>query len=129
MNRLSKIKKYDVTVYKDIEDGELIKTGNSQCVINSEMNDIDIQESISDAYYSASFAINPYFELPKPINEPHINIESCLANFTLEESATKMSEALFKNDVLESAFVNSAEIFVKKIDTKIVSSENANFLN
>ena len=54
-----------------------------------------LNQKIKDAYFSASFVSNPYYELPSGTKEEFITLESGLSSLTLEEIAKKMTEALF----------------------------------
>ena len=35
------------------------------------MTDAEIKKAFSDAYYAAQFAMNPYYELPDPVQAPY----------------------------------------------------------
>lgn len=121
MRRLTDVTKYEVTVYTDfLKDGNKMR-GFAVCNINPGMTDEEVSKKLSDTLHAASFACNPYFELPKPSSaKPNIDPP---ASFSPEEGLKIMSEALFAEDNEKECFINSAEMFVKTFHYHTISSE------
>ena len=113
---------YEVTVYRSFEkDGKPMK-GNSIVHIYDGMTDSEIDKTLSGAYLAASFVCNPTYELQEKTDNEFIEMSSDLQGKTLEESAKIMADALFAEDKGSDAFLNSAELFVNEIVTRIYSS-------
>lgn len=119
--RLKDVHKYEVTVFRDVEDGA--KRGFSSVMLISSMDDAQLEEELNSACYAAQFAANPWFELADPVQAPGVKKAGELAQAPLAESAGKMVRALFAADTQEDAFVNSAELFVSRTARRILSSE------
>lgn len=119
----------NVTVYKDFEAEGKKMRGSAVCIIFPDMTDREIAESISGAYYAASFVKNKYYELPQR-SEGNNNEDTpkIPAKSDLTAEAFKMAEALFnaedeKERQNRSSFINSCEIFAVENNIRIVTSE------
>ncbi len=121
--RIKDVRKYEVTVFRDVEKPEgQPDRGSTSVVLLSSMSDAQLIEELSSAYYAAQFAANPYFDLPDAVSAPLKEKTGTLAQSPLAESAGKMVQALFGPDVHEDAFVNSAELFVARTRQHILAS-------
>ena len=123
--RSKDVHKYEVTVFRDVEnpDGGKPSRGFTSVQLAASMDDGQIERALKDAYYSAQFAANPYFELTDPVQAPLVEKAGELAEAPLAWSAGRMAKALFAADVQEDAFINSAELFVIRSTDRILSSE------
>lgn len=123
--RTKDVRKYEVTVFRDVETKEVGKParGFTSIPILPSMGDRQLDEELKGAYYAAQFAANPYFDLPDPVQAPMAEEDGELAQAPLARSAGKMVRALFAPDNREDAFVNSAELFVWRVRRRILSSE------
>ena len=123
--RSKDVRKYEVTVFRDVEnpDGGKPSRGFTSVQLAASMDDGQIERALKDAYYSAQFAANPYFELTDPVQAPLVEKAGELAEAPLAWSAGRMAKALFAADVQEDAFINSAELFVIRSTDRILSSE------
>ncbi len=120
--RIKDFSNFEVTVYNSFEkDGKAMK-GSSTIHIYDGMTDAEIEKTLSGAYLAASFVCNPTYELQEKTDNEFIEMESDLVGRSLEESAKIMAEALFAADDREDVFLNSAELFVNEVTTKIWSS-------
>lgn len=121
MRRMKDVTKYEVTVYTDFtKDGNKMR-GFAICNITPDIADEELSKKLSDTLHAASFACNPYFELPKPSSvKPNVDSPS---SYSTEEGLKIMSEALFAEDTEKDCFINSAELFVKNFKYHIISSE------
>ena len=122
--RSKDVRKYEVTVFRDVEgpEGKPARGFTSVTLISS-MDDGQIDEELKGAYYAARFAANPHFELPDPVQAPPVKKTGELAEAPLARSAGKMVKARFAPDIHEDAFINSAELFVTRSAYRILSSE------
>ncbi len=122
MTRISDTREYTVTVYNDDEQDGTKMRGASDCTIYAGMTEDEIRTALKGAYYAAGFARNPRYELIDGTKEDMVYSKSSIAGVAPEQAAGIMSEALFKNDNSETAFINSAELFVVKKVMKIYNS-------
>lgn len=131
--RTKDVRKYEVTVFRDVEAKEVGKParGFTSIPILPSMDDRQLDEELKGAYYAAQFAANPYFDPPDPVQAPMVEETGELAQAPLARSAGKMVRALFAPDAHEDAFVNSAEVFVWRVRRRILSSEgtDVSFVN
>ena len=130
--RTKDVRKYEVTVFRDVEDGSgKPGRGFTSIPVLPSMDSRQLEEELKGAYYAAQFAANPYFELPDPVQAPMAEEAGELAQAPLARSAGKMAQALFAPDIHEDAFVNSAELFVCRVRRRILSSEgtDVSFVN
>lgn len=121
--RIKDTHKYKVTVYRDETQGETKLRGCTDTEILSSDTAEEIEKKLTDAYFAAQFAYNPYYDLPDAVQAPLVEKTGALAEVPLAESAGKMIEALFAPDNRPDAFLNSAEIFVIRNLTAIRTSE------
>ncbi len=123
IRREKKVHDYSLTVYRDFEkDGKKMR-GSSAIGIYNGMTAEEIEETIKEAYYAASFVSNAYYELPGGQKEDFLPSASKLSEKTLAENAKIMTEALFAEDTKEDVYLNSAEIFLEKSIVHILNSE------
>lgn len=125
MNRKKKIIDYRVKVFNTFsKDGEVYK-GDSTVTIYPTMNINEMEEAIENAYFEASFGANKNYKIPSGYIGEQVIKESKFTDITLEEAALKMKEALYKNDNFEKGFINSAEIFIFRIEKRIINARGA----
>ncbi len=122
MRREKEVTDYSVTVYHDFSKDDIKMRGSANVTIPAGMTAIEIHDKLKSAYYAASFVCNPFYELVEGKTEDAILPDSALSKKTLEESAAVMTEALFYHDTNEDTFLNSAELFLSKKDTRILNS-------
>ena len=113
---------YNVNVFRSFEKNGKKMKGNSSVHIYNGMNDNEIDASLKRAYLAASFVANPTYELMDCTKNDFIKTDSDLFNYSLEECAGKVSEALFSEDNRSDVFINSAEIFACENKEEIISS-------
>lgn len=122
MNRKKNITQYEVNLFKEFSEGGITYKGDSKIKIYESMDKKEIEEAIKGASYAAAFVKNKTYKLPKGYFGEKKVKESNLLNLSLEDIALKVKNALYKYDNFEKGFINSSEIFVTKIDKRIVSS-------
>lgn len=122
MRRIKNIVSYEVTAYRDFEkDGKKMR-GFSAAKIFPQMSPDDVERAVADAYYAASFAANPYFELPAGEKKNHVPMSGKLASLSVEQAAEAFVKALYEADCREDAWINTAEFFVNKRRISICNS-------
>ena len=122
--RIKDVRKYQVTMFRDVEgpEGKPLR-GFTSVPLTPSMDDGQVAGELKSAYYAAQFAANPYYELPSPAQSPLVEKTGPLAKKPLAESAGVMARAIFAPDAREDAFVNSAELFVHRSRSRVLSSE------
>ena len=120
--RIKDVEKYHAVVYRTEEkDGEKQRAATDVTVVSA-YSDAEIKKALSDAYFAAQFAMNPYYDLPDPVQAPLEEAQGPLAELLPEQSAGEMAKALFAADCEADAFLNSAEIFVIKKRKRVIAS-------
>ncbi len=127
LKRRTDLLEYTVTVFCPFEkkeasgDGKRM-LGSSSVQIYPEMEEDEIAAAIRSAYHAASFVANPWYELVTGTAEAFVPSKGTLAGRSPEENMKEMVQALFASDTQENVFLNSAEIFSKRIVNRIVNA-------
>ena len=111
---------YTVTLFRKDENGRI---GSTAVILPPEIAWNNLKQRLADAFFAASFAMNPGYAMPDPVQDRPQAEKTQLLEKPLHEAAAVMSRALFEKDVHPAAFLNSAELFVQRKKTRIVSSE------
>jgi PmbA protein len=128
MNRAKEVHRFTLTVYKDFEEDDTKYKGSSTTTIHPTMSEEEIKTAIDDAALAASFVKNEYYPLAKPAKTAPLQTASNLCSQPIEAWLPKIAEAVYKADVLENGWVNSTEVFLNKVYTRIVNSEGIDVL-
>lgn len=123
MDRMKKVHHYIVTVYKNFEEDGKQYTGSSTTQLHPTMNEVEIKTAISDAAFAAGFVKNEYYPLTKPLPS---KIEYAQSKFSEKPMAAFMpilTEAVYVVDNHTNGWINSTEVFLNKVNTRIVNSE------
>ncbi len=123
MDRAKNVHHFNVTVYVDFTEEGVKYKGSSTTSIHPTMNDGEIEKAIRDAAFAAGFVKNPYYPLVKPATSDAVLPESNFAKESLPYWMNEITKAIYKNDIYEKGGINSCEIFLNKIVTRIVNSE------
>jgi predicted Zn-dependent protease len=123
MDRAKSVHHFKVTVYRDFESEGKKYRGSATVDIHPTMNSNEIKKVIEDAAFAAQFVKNPYYPLAKAA-EKYEAIE--VGNFSegsLSHWMSEIAKAIYKYDKYENGGINSCEIFLNKVYTRIVNSE------
>lgn len=121
--RAKKVKKYSLTVYRDMDkDNEKLR-GSSNVCLYPEMTDKEIEESIDKAYFAAGYAGNKFYRIPAGVTEPTVVVAGKLNDMQVKDIAYTMANALYAADKDDKAFINSAEIFAIRRTCRVYNSE------
>ena len=112
--------RWNVSVFRDDAEG---RRGFTAVTLSPAMEEEEIRTRLKEAYFAASFAMNPGYDMPEPVQAAAQVPDSLLLRQPLADSAGQAAAALFAGDDHESAFVGSAEIFVIRSEKRVVSSE------
>lgn len=123
MNRGKSVHHIKVTVYKDFEEEGKKYRGSSITTIHPTMKEEDIKNVIVSALYSSSFVKNEYYPLVEPKVEIQPVMENRFSKASLSSWMPKLTDAIFTADKYNNGWINSAELFLDKINTRILNSE------
>jgi len=126
MNRAKSVEHCSVTIYKDIDEGGDKYIGSATFKVSPSMDDKEIVDCINDTMFSATLVKNPVYKLVKPSGDCTPKVKT---NINYENSAAtlqKVIDLVYSIDKNQKANVNSMEIFLEDITTKIVNSEGVN---
>lgn len=122
LKRRTDLTDYAVVVFCPHEKDGKKMLGSSAVNLYPGMETEEIRESLQKAYRAASLVCNEYYELNTGKTEDFIPSDSQLAGQSLEENTRQVVEALYASDTSEKVFINSAEVFTKRIVRRIVNS-------
>lgn len=123
MNRAKDVHHIICTVYKDFEENGKKYKGSSNTSIHPSMNDGDIEEVIREAVYAAGFVRNEYYHLVESSIEIQPMLENKFNNDSMSNWMPKFTNEIFLSDKYENGWINSAELFLDKVNTRIVNSK------
>ncbi len=123
VRREKKVTDYTVSVFREFEEDGKRFLGSSNAFLSPGMTEAEVLKDLDSAYAAAAYVRNPYYELYKGPKSGKQSAPSGLDGLSLNEIAARFTEAVFKNDDLDGAFLNSTEIFAERSDVRIVSSE------
>lgn len=118
-SRAVNLKEVEVTIYIDRED----KRGCSSFKYYDYMNEEEIKEEIDKTIYAASFALNPFYEIPSKSDAKLLKIHSNFADKPLSEIAQDIARAIFRCKKYDDGFLSAAEIFVSRKNIRILNSK------
>jgi predicted Zn-dependent protease len=123
MYRAKDVHNFNITIYKNFEEENVAYTGSSSAVIHPTMSDEEVLSVIEEAAFAASFIKNKHYPLVEPsdIIQPEI-----ISNFSakpLNEWLPTLTDALYNSDICDKGGINSSEIFLNKVYTRIVNSK------
>ena len=114
-----------VQVFRPFEKDGTKMLGDSEATVRPGMSAEEVRRAIERAWYAAQFVSNPWYPLPAGGQEPPKPDEGGFAGKPLAESMKAMTEALFAADTEADVFLNSAEVFMRRNETRIVTSQGA----
>lgn len=123
MNRAKEVHHFKVTVYKDFtENGEQFR-GSATVPVHPTMTEAEIREVLADGVFAAGFVRNRYYPLVKPGKPMPPLPQSNFSAAPLDAWLPPLVEALYAADHYEPGRINSAEVFLNKVRTRVVNSE------
>lgn len=127
MRRHTKTHIYQVTVFRDFEENGVSYRGRASVMIDDSMSEGQIEDKLSAAYYSASFAKIQWYPLPCGVrssgtenSRPELEDRWDRMGMELAKAAFD-AEKEFTGD--QAVFLNSLEVFSRKMTTRLVNSE------
>ena len=117
-NRATNTTSISLTLYVDKDD----LRGSSSVTIYPHMDENEINRVIEEGVYSASFAMNKYYELPKKEDKEIDNLQSNLSEKPFVDIIEDIVKAVFKADKYEDGWINSTEFFLYKKHFHLLNS-------
>ncbi len=114
-----------VQVFRPFEKDGVKMLGDSEATVRPGMPEGEIKKVIEKAWFAAQFVANPWYPLPAGVKGPAKPDEGGFAGKPLSEGMKTMAAALFAADTAKDVFLNSAEIFMRRTDTRILTSAGA----
>lgn len=122
MNRGKDVCHYNVTVYKNFQEDNKKYKGSSTINIHPTMTKKEIRNALEDALFAAGFVKNEYYSLVEGKNNESLEIKSNLDEDSFSNWLPRIIDAIYKEDVYSRGKINSAELFLDKINVRIVNS-------
>ena len=110
-------RRISITVYKPFKNEKGDMLGSADIFVFPGIERDELVKKLKDAYFAAGFVANPAYDFGKA-QKGQVTKEVP----ELEKGLEEMSEALFEADKDESAFINSAEVFVSTSKKHIIIS-------
>jgi predicted Zn-dependent protease len=123
MYRAKDVHNFNITVYKNFEEENVKYTGSSSAMIHPTMSDEEILQVIEEVAFAASFIKNKYYPMVEPSDKVQLKLESNFSEKPLNEWLPALTEAIYNSDVCDKGGINSSELFLNKIYTRIVNSK------
>jgi PmbA protein len=123
MSRGKEVRRIYVTVYKDFTDNGIEYRGSSMVKLFPAMEDAELKQALAEALFAAGFVKNKYYPLAAPTATKQCLPENGFAGHSLHFRLGEIAEAIFKNDSNAAGFINSCELFLDQIHTRVVNSE------
>jgi predicted Zn-dependent protease len=123
MDRGKNINNFNITVYKNFEEGNIKYTGSSSAIIHPTMSDKEILEVIDEVALAAIYIKNKYYPMVEPSDIVQPEITSNFSEKALNQWLPTITGALYKSDIYDKGCINSSELFLNKIYTHIINSK------
>lgn len=123
MNRVKDVHHIILTVYKDFEEDGKKYRGSSNTSIHPTMNEEEIEETIREAIYAAGFVKNEYYPLVQHTSKNQPIMENRFNTDSMSNWMPKLTDEIFLADKYDNGWINSAELFLDKVNMRILNSE------
>lgn len=123
MYRAKDIHNFNITVYKNFEEENIKYTGSSSAIIHPTMSDEKVLKVIEKVAFAASFIKNKYYYLVEPSDKIQPEITSDFSGKSLNEWLPTLTESIYNSDICDKGGINSSELFLNRICTRIVNSK------
>ena len=123
MNRSKDVHHIYVTVYKSFEEDGKKYMGSSKTTLAPTMTNEEVVQILDDAAYASSFVKNEYYPIVKPTNESKVQLTSSMDQKPIEQWLPEMTQCVYECHELVDQALNSAELFVDEINTRLFNSE------
>ncbi|MCR5823957.1 MAG: hypothetical protein K6G60_05940 [Lachnospiraceae bacterium] len=119
--RIANTETVSVTVYREFEKDGVKFLGDANFSVEPSMSEEIIDSKIKKAFMSAGFVTNKAYDLAEKLVSDVVEVESNIADIPVDEALGKMVEALYRNDTDSNTFINSAELFLTKHKSRVMT--------
>ncbi|MCR5584858.1 MAG: hypothetical protein K6F63_05410 [Lachnospiraceae bacterium] len=120
--RIANTETVSVTVYKEFEKDGVNYLGDASFAVEPSMSEEMIDSKVKKAFFSAGFVTNKAYALADKLVEDTVFVKSNISELSADAALGKMVDALYKNDTDDNTFINSAEFFLTKRTSKMITS-------
>lgn len=122
MNRATDVHEYALNIFVDFTEENVKYRGDASVLISPSDSDIELEQKIERAAFSAGFVKNKWYPLPKNENKEPINVKKYNNIGDLKNNYSKIQNILFKEYPYKSK-INSCELFAIEQTKRTVTSE------
>jgi PmbA protein len=122
MQRSKDVRHTSVTVYRDFQEGRNLYRGSVLVQIHPTYTSEEIRALIHQSLDSAQYVRNEHYPLVEPGSEAPEIPESSFAARPLEQWLAPLTETIYAQEDGEEARINSTELFLDRVDTRIRNS-------
>jgi predicted Zn-dependent protease len=122
MQRSKDVRHTAVAVYRDFQEGNNLYRGSVLIQIHPTYTSEEIRALIHQSLDSAQHVHNEHYPLVEPGSEALEIPESGLAARPLEQWLAPLTETIYAQEDGEEARINSTELFLDHVDTRIINS-------
>ena len=122
MNRATDVHEYALNIFVDFTEENVKYRGDASVLISPSDSDIELEQKIERAAFSAGFVKNKWYPLPKNENKEPINVKKYNNIEDLRNNYSKIQNILFKEYPYKSK-INSCELFAIEQTKRTVTSE------
>ena len=109
-------------IFRDFEKDGVKYRGSTTIFLEPSLSEEEIGRKIKDAWYAASFVKNRWYDLPKKTVSETVPSGASCRELPLAKIADSLADVVLHADSDDTAFINSAEIFVRRAKVRIVDS-------
>ncbi len=120
--RIANTETVSVTVYREFEKNGNKFLGDANFAVEPSMDEEMIDSKVKKAFMSAGFVANKAYALADKLVSDTVLVESNISEMSADAALGKMVDALYKNDTDDNTFINSAEFFLTKKTSRVVTS-------
>ena len=132
MSRAGKVRRISVTVYHDFQEGGRRYRGSVTARIQPTHTREEVKRIVKESVFAAGFVKNEYYPLPEPAGERGAGFQkgsqsakipvSLFSSRPLGDWLEPLTEEVFKEDTGGTGGINSAELFLNEVRTRILNS-------
>jgi len=122
MRRSKDVRRTYLTVYRDFQEQGNGYRGSVDVQIHPTYSDGEILALVEQSLDAARYVRNQHYPLVGPGNEPAPMPRSSFASRPLEDWLGPLAETIYGQEDQAAARINSAELFLDRVDTRIVNS-------
>ncbi|MEE8591383.1 MAG: metallopeptidase TldD-related protein [Spirochaetia bacterium] len=122
MQRSKDVRHTSVAVYRDFQEGQNRYRGSVLVQIHPTYTSEEIRALIQQSLDSAQYVRNEHYPLVEPGSEALEMPESGFAARSLEQWLAPLAETIYAQEDGEEARINSTELFLDRVDTRIINS-------